>query len=274
MHMKLPDAMMRAPNAHRDQLQPFYGAAPRLCDTRTEFLFLCYTNRCGSHFLAELLASTGRFNYAGEVFNADSALADIHRHDHPDLAAFCDHLCASTARNGTLAAKLATSHLAVLAEAGLLDQILPRARFVFLHRADKLAQAISLSIAAQTQQWTSYMQPRVPAEQLLFSARDIDAIIADIVDQQGAFEHFFALNGIRPYALVYEQLCAEPAASLAALGKWLGAGDLRAQPDKLSAQKQAGDLNRRWREMYLSGQIYGLSLRFTQAPPRTAPYPA
>jgi LPS sulfotransferase NodH len=88
------------------------------------------------------------------------------------------------------------------------------------------------------------------------------------------FEQFFALNGIRPHVVVYEQLCTEPDACLAAFGKWLGVEGLHAQPEKLSARKQAGDLNRRWREMYLSGQIYGFSARLTQEPPRTAPYPA
>ncbi len=274
MRARLPDALMQAPNPHRDQLRPCYAATPRLSDTRTKILFLCYTNRCGSHLLAELLSSTGGFNHAGEFFNSDHVLREIRRHDLADLAAFFDHLCRSVARNGMLVAKLAVSHLAMLAEAGILDGVLPRARFVLLQRADRLAQAISLSIAAQTGQWTSYMQPRAAADGLLFSAREIDTIIDDIVGQQAMFEQFFARNGVHPHIVLYEQLCAEPDLCLASLGRWLGVGELRAQPEKLTAQKQAGDLNRRWRDMYLSGQIYGLSASFTQALPRTAPYPA
>lgn len=216
-------------------------------------VFLCYTNRSGSSYLAELLHATGRFNLADEMLSADEVAADRRRHGH---ASFADFLAAHIRWRmveGRFAVKLATLHLDVLGRAGVLDHCRGSAQYLFIERRDLLAQAISAEIATQTGQWNSRMTVEVAPERLHFSRPRIAAWIAGFAEDNRIFHEFFRRNAIVPTQVIYEHLVADPAGQVRAVGAALGLPDLRADPARISLARQAGALNARWREMFLRG---------------------
>jgi LPS sulfotransferase NodH len=215
-------------------------------------VFLCYTNRCGSNYLAEALHSSGRLNLADEMLNADEIAADVRRHGH---ARFADYLAAHLRWrmvDGCFAVKVATLHLELLGQAGVLDHCRESARYVFIERSDRLAQAISFEIARQTGQWTTRATVEVPIDRLEFSRERIARLIESFAEDNRLFDTFFGLNGIVPAHVLYEHLVADPAREVRRIGEALGMPDLRFAPEKLTLRRQGGALNARWREMFLA----------------------
>jgi LPS sulfotransferase NodH len=241
-------------NVHLDPLRDRLGHSSRLIDDHLRFLFICYTNRCGSNLVAQLLASTGAFNLAGEFFNYDTTINQIEKNGLKDVVSYFDYLCRRVAKKGTLVSKLAVSHLQLLGKAGILDQIIEKSRFIVVERSDRLMQAISLSIAAQTGQWTSYMPSRIPPEDIVYSRKQLEAIIENTVEQQRIFDLFFGLNGIEQLKITYEQLVAAPEIHLTALSKWLGTDIGKVDLAQIPLQRQMSERNMEWRHRFLSGR--------------------
>ena len=151
-----------ADNIHLRGLMTQFGsvAVPAAAiPPHTAIVFLCYTNRSGSNYLADALHSTGRFNLADEMLSHDEVFADVRRHGH---ASFADFLAAHfrwRMVEGRFAVKVATLHLELLGRAGVLDHCRDTARYVFIERADRLGQAISAEIAWQTGRRDATLQP-------------------------------------------------------------------------------------------------------------------
>lgn len=245
-----------ADNIHLRGLMTQFGsvAVPAAAiPPHTAIVFLCYTNRSGSNYLADALHSTGRFNLADEMLSHDEVFADVRRHGH---ASFADFLAAHfrwRMVEGRFAVKVATLHLELLGRAGVLDHCRDTARYVFIERADRLGQAISAEIAWQTGQWTTRTTVEVPIERLTFSRDRIARLIAGFAEDNRTFDVFFGHNGIVPVHVVYEHLVADPARQISAIGAALGLPGLRLAPERITVQRQAGALNARWRAMFLRG---------------------
>jgi LPS sulfotransferase NodH len=217
-------------------------------------LLLCFTSRTGSTYLAELLEATGRLNLAGELLNEDTVKDDVRRHGH---RRFADYLAAQFAWRmveGRFALKVATPHLEILALAGVLDHCRASTRFVLLDRRDRLAQAISYEIAWQTGQWSSLTPIELSYDRLRYSRARIAQAMATLAEDQRRLEQFFAENALRPVRVVYEDLVADPAAAVRAIGADIGLADLQADPARVRVRPQSGPLNERWHQMFLAGR--------------------
>jgi LPS sulfotransferase NodH len=215
-------------------------------------LFLCFTNRSGSNHLAELLAATGRFNLAGESFNAEVIAADTHRYGHASFANYLAAQMHSWMVEGRFAVKLALPHLELLGRARVLDALAPRARYLMIERADRLGQAISYEIARQTGRWTS-AHPGHDATPLYGRARILD-VMETFAEENRCFDLFFGHNGIVPLPVVHEDAAAAPAETIARIGRWLGLPGLVPDLTRVGITRQADGLNVAWREAFLGGR--------------------
>lgn len=216
-------------------------------------VLLCYTNRSGSNYLAEALHSGGRLNLADELLNADEVAADVRRHGHRSFAAFLASHLRWRAVAGRIALKAAVLHLEVLGRAGVLDHCRATLRYVLITRRDLLGQAISAEIAAQTGQWTSNMTVEAAPDRLTFSRDRIAAYMAAFAADNAAWDAYFADNGITPARVIYEDLVADPARSIAAVRRALGIAGITFDATRVTLRRQAGALNARWRELFLRG---------------------
>lgn len=247
-------------NPHRDQIEAAFGPLlpdPGFTPPNCDYLFLLFTNRCGSNFLAHALASTGRFNEAGEYFNADTVLGHAHDQGLTSLHAYFSFLVALVARDGRMTAKLGVEHLALLAGAGILHAILPRSRFILLERQDRLAQAISRVIAAQTLQWTSEHARRLADDRLVYDRVAIAEELRRIELGNGLLYRFLAAAGARPLHFAYEALATDPQAHLDKVAAWLNLPPLRFDPSRVRISRQAGPVNAAWTERYVAENGFG-----------------
>jgi LPS sulfotransferase NodH len=164
-------------------------------------VLICFTNRCGSNYLAAALASTGAMNEARELLNVE------HAADYPDKATFADFLRAALQDQqlgGRLAIKLGVPHLEILGEAGLLDLWRDQIHYVFIERADRLAQAISWEIALQSGSWHSGIEAQ--GLEPVYDRARVEAAINYFADGNRTFDVFFGMNGLKPTHVLYEDL--------------------------------------------------------------------
>lgn len=243
-----------ADNPHQRPVEEHFGSIavpPDALPPDTHFIFLCFTNRCGSNHLADAMQSDGRLNMAGEFFNADAVLDDVKLHSHPTFADYVRLQILWRQLSQRFVVKIAIPHLALLGHAGVLDAVRARSHYIFLTREDRLAQAISLAIAGQTGQWTA--DDPSPSDLPEYSRARIDRLLAEIAEANRQFEQFFARNAITPIRLTYEAFVAGRPRGLARIGAAIGIPDLHLVPDALTIERQTTALNAAWRARYLSG---------------------
>jgi LPS sulfotransferase NodH len=222
-----------------DHIQMVEARLGEIVPTATElrrdirYVFLCFTNRCGSNFLANALGSSGHLNRAGEFFNWDAIVDNCLEEKLTSLPEYVNSLTYREGKNGFLVSKLSYMHLEILGKAGILDRIIDLSRFVLVERIDKLAQAISYDLAFQTGKWTHNMPTRRSEAELEFSYGWITEIIEAILDQNQRFARFFALNGIIPSVATYERFVEDPTHQVRLLGPYLGLPALCYVPENI-----------------------------------------
>ncbi len=248
LHPRVPqNPHLAALLARFGQIRVLPGAVPP-----STIIALCYTNRSGSSFIADLLASTGALNRALEMLNAEHLLALAEAGGHADFAAAFAAMLRAGQVQGRFALKLALSHLEILGEAGLLDQLQGTMRWVHITRADRLAQAISYVRALQTGRWTADQPGNGAAPG--YAREAITVAIDDLADADRQLQRFFGYNGIAPAPISYERLVAAPQEEIAGLGAAIGLPGLRVDPARVTLARQADAVNASWRARYLAGE--------------------
>lgn len=247
-----------SPNDHLQNITDFFGQvayAPADIPENLKFVFLCFTNRSGSNYLAELLASGQVLPMAGENLNFDTVIDHARQKFLRSFQEYFSFLVRHTQENGVVCIKIAPAHIELLGQSGIFDQIISRSRFILIERSDKLAQAISHLIAFQTGRFMSTMSGLEQNKKPDFDREKLDEIISNIANEYRDFSLFFARNGILPAHVIYEQMVADPAKSMSFVGSVLGLPGLEIKPDKMRLDRQAGSLNAEWREKYLQHDI-------------------
>jgi LPS sulfotransferase NodH len=235
---------------------------------------VCATPRSGSTLLCETLIQTGVAGVPREYFEAlpgtglprqpreylsgledpevDRLLPPLRR--AAALPPFAERLAAAlregTTANGVFGAKVMWGYVAPLLEAtrGAPERVLPDLRYVLVVREDKLRQAMSLWRALQTQVWNSEdaellsAEPRPP----VYSRTAIDALHELLADHEAAWRRWFAVRGVRPLELVYEEFADRPGEGAARVLDHLGIP----RPERVAAraglQRQSDALTDEW----------------------------
>ena len=226
------------------------GAGITLPDGLT-YVIIVFTNRSGSSYLGELLASTGFFNPAKEVLNEDQVIPACAANVWASFSSYFAATAAEHARNRHFVFKSSIGQLAVMNHHGLLPRLLPHARFLLVERSDKLAQAISWSIATQTGQYTSLDATKDrPAPS--YDSLALREHIAFMIQVHASIDQFMALNGLQGLRLSYEIITSQPLVAGALACGWLGQPDLRCRPERIPLQRQATGRNDEWRTRFLA----------------------
>jgi LPS sulfotransferase NodH len=160
-----------------------------------------------------------------------------------------------TSANGVFGAKIMWAHLVDLGRRlgendlhALVDAQFDRPRFVWVRRADKVRQAVSLWRAMQTQSWRAENEP--PAGEPQFSYAAIDHLVAQLEGQDAAWARFFAGASGAVLPLTYEDIAADLAGAQARTLGHIGVpspGDGRCEPPM---RRQADERSDAWAEAY------------------------
>lgn len=255
------------PDVHHQMLTGFYKATPeqeaedrakldQVLDGLTGFYVICFTNRCGSTFLAHALASEGRIQAAGEQLNFEPVSTQSTKLGLRSYPAYLAHLIErGSARSGIFGVKAGIGQLIGLYNAGVLERVKDKLTLVHITRQDLLAQAVSMYIATRTKRWTS-KQEGVDAE-LLYQPGVLLSTLDGLCRRNAAFKALFELFQLDAVPVQYEKLVDDPGKVVKRVGRHLGLPNLRYVPEKVPIEKQADEVNERllreWTAAYALG---------------------
>jgi LPS sulfotransferase NodH len=196
-----------------------------------------------------------------EILDLLSPLDPRRRDPEPPAAWWARIRAAGATPNGVWGGKLMWGHVGdLLARAHELDGVPsspdldatlsallgPDARLVFVTRPDKVAQAVSLWRAVQTQTWRAGRG--TPADQARYSFGGIDHLVAQLEDHDAAWRTWFAATGRVPYEVSYDALAADPAGVVGDVLRFVGLpGDDVPAP---ATERQGDARSREWAERY------------------------
>lgn len=214
-------------------------------------VFLCFTNRCGSNFVAEQLASTGKLPRARESFNWPAVLKFSQRTGAKSFHHFCQLLVQHHSRNGIFASKIGWAQLYFLCRSKAIPEVFGIPHFIHVRRRDLLAQAISFVIAKQTGAWSS---KHVPQAEPHYDADAIANRMERIAYGNAKFEILFARFGFPRIEIIYEDFLAQNAQGVSAITEWLGLGPSCVDASKTRLHIQRSSVNEEWKARFLSEQ--------------------
>ena len=240
------------PNVHSRNIDDFFKHSEQFDNLKShdnhfshklpDTYYICFTNRSGSNYLANLIASDERMACAGENINFDTVIDWSKSKNFKNFREYYYWL--SDSHKGSLnkfGCKVDAGQLIYLINEGLLNQLEVKPKFIHIVRNDIIAQAVSLFIARKTQRWTS-SQEAINA-QIEFDFLEIANIAYSICNQNSIFNLIFNLLEVEPMVIVYEDLVNNPQSSLELISDFLAVPTLRYDENKIKIQKQANDLN-------------------------------
>ncbi len=231
-----------------------------------ESCFVCATPRTGSSLLLGLLASTGVAGRPEAYFRDPDERQWAHRWGIPgpgdpafDYRDFVRAArAAGTTPNGVFGAKLMWGTLDEVvaklspgtagADLAVLEAAFGPTGFVYLHREDVLAQAVSWLRAEQTRTWWAG-DPGGGGEPS-YDEAGITALLHTIAEHNAGWRDWFTRYGVTPYEITYEQLTADPAGTTSGVLTHLGLDPRAALPPRPRHRRQADRLNAEWAARY------------------------
>lgn len=210
---------------------------------------ICGTPRSGSTLLCDLLAGTGAAGRPNSYFRPPSIAEFATRMGVPIAAgtegvtfdrAYLDAVL-EAGRAGTVMFGLRLMWDAVAGLSRRLDGLFPGlptdasrferafgpARYLYLSREDKVAQAVSRLKAEESGLWHlhtdgSERERAAPHRPATYDSARLRAYLDEVVHDEAAWHTWFTANAIEPHNLTYEELAADPHGTLARVLSVLG----------------------------------------------------
>ncbi len=235
---------------------------------------ICTMPRSGSHLLTEALQLTGVAGKPDEYFFCDvngrfqnEAGAAAAIHGKKTVAEFGQlALDLGTTPNGVFGVVLMGSYLEQvnrnfqtlpylqgLPFHELLTRLIGNPRYIWLTRRDKLAQAISMLKASQTDVWGIPENGHIkPKQEPVFDYRSIEFFVRYFEEAEGKWEAYFRENHITSHMVVYEDFVENYENTVLDILAYLGiAPPKNWQPTNSTWQKQADATSANWADTYL-----------------------
>ena len=217
--------------------------APRVC------YFICYVNRVGTTFLSECLSQTRIFGLPQEYLNTEEGANSVERISKRfGVNSFADYLSHLARKRqlgtGVFGTKIGCLQLAYITKKYDINSIFPNAKFIFVTRQDVVLQAISWFVAVKTASWASFDKARNNVD---YDRDEIIRFVNLITDQSAKFENYFALNGISPLRISYEEINADIRVVVHRVKDYLGVDrEINLQVDETRCKVQRTRKNTEW----------------------------
>lgn len=223
----------------------YTGSSP-VFDTPLVVLLFC--NRSGSNLASQYLTNTGLLGGFKESTNHQDVKFLKTKHSATSFADVIAAEAEAVTRTGRwFGLKASPNQLAMLARWKILGMF-PEVKLLHSTRRDVVSQAISISIALQTQQWTSHVEKK--QQDPIFDFDDITAHI-DRICVQTAAAHMIAVGlSTRMHEILYEDLVDNPLDSIRPALRFLGLSADDVDIGRPTLQKQADETNARFIELY------------------------
>jgi LPS sulfotransferase NodH len=159
-----------------------------------------------------------------------------------------------TSENGVFGAKIMWAHVLDLARRleaddlhALVDSLFDEPRLVWVRRADRVRQAVSLWRAMQTQSWRAENESNIGEPRYSYPA--LRHLVELLAAYDGAWERFFVPLGDRVLALTYEDVAADLPGSVRRTLAHIGV-EAAARRELPAMRRQADERSDAWVERY------------------------
>lgn len=251
--MKLIDSLSEQ-GGHERQIRSYFKRKVYFTGDKPVFdrplVVLAFQNRSGSNLLMDYLRQTGQFNCYFELLNHPAVLNHCRAQglsNFPDYFRFLRTQLGQPDRIDCI--KASWDQLLMLLRFGI-HRMYPEMRVLHLRRQDMVAQAVSYSIALQTQQWTS-AQKADPNALIRFDSKSIGAFLNATTTSNGMVPLICTAAELKYLQFYYEGLCARPRDILDACGRFLGLDFSECEFKDTQLSKQANAINDAHKAQYL-----------------------
>ena len=219
-----------------------------------ETVLIAITARSGSTAICRALADAGAAREIGEVLNPRGPFPWYHKQFGGDnLIQYLNAYYENNQLLGKLVFKTAFTDLKPVLESHRIDKLLPGLRVIYIDRADKVEQAVSLYRAKLTSVWHRDVSENAePVPRCELSDYDFSRIDQDYTNlklEAANWEKFFKKVRINPERVEYEEFADNPRSVLARLVDFVGG--LGTTGEFVVKQLKIGDeLNILWADMF------------------------
>jgi trehalose 2-sulfotransferase len=262
---------------------------------------VCATQRSGSTLLCELLRATDVAGVPDEYFERlretglprqprqyfeDPSVQDIASRLTPTVPGLPEQpgefehwfhyvLQRGTTLNGVFGAKMMWNYLDEFRQRmaelpGLgnlsfnerLEAVFPQLKIIFMRRRDKVAQAVSLWRAIQTQQWRTESESDSEQDEadeapgVEYDYRAIEHLLNELHRWDARWEDWFHATGREPIRVFYDEFTVSRAATIGRVLDALGV-DPPAPEGKKPMRRQADDRSRDWVARFRTDSEHG-----------------
>lgn len=136
-----------------------------------------------------------------------------------------------------------------------LFKIFPNIKFIYLHRIDKIAQAVSLEKAIQSEQWCIHHSNKKEQKNVRYNQKRIEQNIKNLYLADSEWSRFYQLNRINPVYITYEELKKDPIPQINKICQLLNIETPQNIETVLNStalpKRQSNQINREWIERFL-----------------------
>lgn len=253
--MTLPN-LLTASGTHEAEVRRRFPDSFTYAGADPEFegplVLLGFFNRSGSNLLGRYLKGTSGFSGFNEHLNHPVICKTS---DRLDLAEFPDYFRAAQSKHarkrGHIHGFKAAWDQVLMLKRARIDAMYAGVRLIHIVREDLVGQAISLSIAQQTQQWTSDQAGKSAVEPV-YDAHKIARALQACAEAETRMRLLAQVLDLPYLRVTYETLDSDPAVTMRAVGDFLGRDLSDWTPEPVPIQRQATDRNAEWRARYLA----------------------
>ena len=251
---------------HEKKILDYFGEENVISNTNTKNsketknVFVCFTNRCGSNFLTEVIHSTNFFPSSGEFFNWEVVISNSRRKSIQSLDEFCLYLIRQRQKNNFFISKIGYLQLFMLSKYGQIPNIINNPKFIWIKRKDVIAQAVSLVIADQTKKWTSYHQPSEEVTPV-YKMNSIFLSVHNIVKANIMFETYLKLFNADYLEIIYEDFCDRPIKHMKEICAFLQQDFKKPNLNKIKTEVQRNSINEEFKAKFLADMSDSFSLK-------------
>jgi LPS sulfotransferase NodH len=215
---------------------------------QTRFMVAATGARVGTHLLCQKLTQYGA--YVNEFFNWPQIFATCEKENIRSLQGYVELALKRFSSEGVFGVKGEANILVPLVEAGEFPANAADWKFVYLDRKDTVMQAVSKFKAELTGAYVAASQPTREVTDDDYDGERIRGIQRWNDRMAATWEETFALFGIKPMRVHYEELSADPDAIAAQAAAFIGLKGAPVRDRRPVMLKQADELNERWAARY------------------------
>jgi LPS sulfotransferase NodH len=157
-----------------------------------------------------------------------------------------------TSSNGVFAVKCHFHHFEMMQEKSQAwRDYAGVTRFIYVDRADKVGQAVSMARALQSNAFLSFETPRQAP--LFYSQDFIEECLKEVMSQTTGWARWFDAHQIEPFRVKHEEFVRDVPGHLEMISQWLGVeNDVEVPVNLPMAERQSDELNQEWKARFLS----------------------